>query len=337
MVASPPHLLGALVALTTFLAPQPAVAVEPIDPSLCHCFLTDGTRPAYFSHHKFFDFRNIANPGVPAPIDDRAGATNAPLTNAYFSSANFSNTWSVQAWAGGSTDATVWNTYSKNDVYIESNSDADPASSTYLTLRTYRHGAGDFQSSAEIESVSASYQFVSMRMYARTRGASGAVTAMFTYRGGATEADVQEADLEILTQEASNQVHYTNQPSQVGGVARPDATRQVSIPGSWSDWRVHRYDWTPGSSDWFVDGTSVASIQYQAPVDPTTLLFNVWSDGGSWSGVMATGQSAEMQIQWIELIYNNTAEPSQYSHCANVCTVDVGTQPGVPVLLSSGP
>ncbi|KAI0839957.1 glycoside hydrolase family 16 protein [Hypoxylon sp. FL0890] len=337
MVSSQPRLSTALVALASLLTPHPAIAVSPIDPSQCHCFLTNGTTARYFSQHKFFDFRTIANPGVPAPIDDRDGATNAPVTNAYFNSDNFTNTWSVQAWAGGSSDATVWNTYSKNDVYIESNTDANPASSTYLTLRTSRHATGDFQSSAEIQSISASYQFLSMRMYARTRGAAGAVTAMFTYRGGATEADVQEADLEILTQEGTNQVHYTNQPGNVNGVPRPDATEQVSIPGSWSDWRVHRYDWTPGSSDWYVDGARVASIQYQAPVDPATLLFNTWSDGGSWSGVMASGQSAEMQIQWIELIYNNTAEPSQFNHCANVCTVDVGTQPGVPALLSSGP
>ncbi|KAI1410766.1 glycoside hydrolase family 16 protein [Hypoxylon sp. FL1857] len=341
MVSSQPSLSAALVAIASILASQPAIAVSPIDPANCHCFLTNGNAPAYFSHHKFFDFRDIASAGVPAPIDDRAGATNAPVTNAYFESGNFTDTWSVQAWAGGSSDASVYNTYSKNDVYIESNTDSGSgaASRTYLTLRTYRHpaGAGDFQSSAEIQSVSASYQFVSMRMYARTRGAAGAVTAMFTYRGGATEADVQEADLEILTREATNQVHYTNQPSTVGGVTRPDATKQVAIPGLWSDWQVHRYDWTPGSSDWYVDGSRVASIQYQTPVDPATLLFNTWSDGGSWSGVMEAGQSAQMQIQWIELIYNNTAEPSSFGHCANVCTVDVDTQPGVPVLLSSGP
>lgn len=42
--------------------------------------------------------------------------------------------------------------------------------------------------------------------------------------------------------------------------------------------------WTPGSSDWYVDGVQTASIQFQAPVDPATLLFNSWSDGGDWTG-----------------------------------------------------
>ena len=42
--------------------------------------------------------------------------------------------------------------------------------------------------------------------------------------------------------------------------------------------------WTPGSSDWYVNGEQVASIQFQAPVDPALILFNSWSNGGEWSG-----------------------------------------------------
>ncbi|KAI0386397.1 glycoside hydrolase family 16 protein [Hypomontagnella monticulosa] len=337
MVPSPLNLWTAGLAAISSLAPHGAGAVSAIDPSRCHCYLTNGTTPKYFTGHKFFDFRNIANPKVPAPINDRDGTTNAPVTNAYFNSTAWTSMWETQNWVGGSDNATLYSTYSKNNIYIESNTDSNPSSKTFLTLRTYRHPAGNFQSGAEFDSVSPNYQYVSMRMYARTRGSSGGVTAMFTYRGGDTEADVQEADLEVLTREATNDVHYTNQPSTVDGVTRPNATVEVAIPGTWSNWRVHRYDWTPGSSDWYVDGKKTASIQYQAPKDPATLIFNTWSDGGNWSGVMASGNSAVMQIQWIELIYNNTAEASKFAHCANVCTLDVGTKPGTPVLLSSGP
>ncbi|KAI2472933.1 glycoside hydrolase family 16 protein [Annulohypoxylon bovei var. microspora] len=315
------------------LASQPAQAATPISPSQCQCYRTNGTSPAYFANWKFFDFRNIANPRVPAAINNRTQALAAPVTHAYFNTTNFTNTWSIQAWVDSGA---VYNEYSKNDVYIQSNTDANANSKTYLTLRTYRHPAsnGNFQSSAELQSVSSTYQYVSMRMYARTLGASGAVTAMFTYKDAASAANVQEADMEFLTSDAKNEVHYTNQPSTVSGVSRPNATKEIAISGSWSNWRVHRYDWTPGSSDWYVDGTHVAQITYQAPVDPTTLLFNAWSDGSSWSGAMASGQSANLQIQWIELIYNNTAEPSSYGHCAaaNICSFDQGTAAGVPSL-----
>ncbi|KAI0851093.1 glycoside hydrolase family 16 protein [Daldinia vernicosa] len=329
MIASQTHLRAAVLTILSSLAPQAAAATPN-----CHCYLTDGSSPEYFANHKFFDFRNIANPQVPPPIDDRDGSTNAPVANAYFDSTNFTDTWSIQSWVDAGA---VYNTYSKNDVYIESNTDANPASSTYLTLRTYRHPAGDFQSSAEIQSISPNYQYLSMRMYSRTLGAAGAVAAMFTYRGGATDADVQEADLEILTSDPSNLVHYTNQPSTVDGITRPNATHEITIPGPWTSWRTHRYDWTPGTSSWYVDGELVNANSFQAPADPATILFNAWSDGGSWSGAMAEGQSAQMQIQWIEIIYNNTAEPSQYGHCANVCSFDSGTEPGVPLLVSSGP
>ncbi|KAF3068491.1 hypothetical protein GL218_08388 [Daldinia childiae] len=330
MIASQTPLWAVVLTILSTLTPQAAAAATPN----CHCYLTNGSAPKYFANQKFFDFRNIANPRVPPAINNRDGSTNAPVTHAYFNTTNFTNTWSIQNWVDSGA---VYNTYSKNDVYIESNTDANPSSRTYLTLRTYRHPAGNFQSSAEIQSISPNYKYLSMRMYSRTRGAAGGVTAMFTYRDAANEADVQEADVEMLTSDATNQVHYTNQPGTVDGVARPNATHQVAIPGAWTSWRTHRYDWTPGTSTWYVDGKLVNTNQFQAPVDPATILFNAWSDGSSWSGTMASGQSAQLQIQWIEIIYNNTAEPSRYAHCANVCSFDRGTQPGVPLVISSGP
>ncbi|KAI1397427.1 glycoside hydrolase family 16 protein [Hypoxylon fuscum] len=302
----------------------------------CHCYLTNGTTPKYFVNHKFFDFRNIANPRVPPVINSFSGAANAGVTHPYFNTTAFTNTWALQSWA---SNGTVANTYSKNDVYIQQNTDSKANSKTFMTLRTYRHPAsnGNFQESAEFDTVSPNYRYVSMRMYARVQAAKGGVAAMFTYRGGATAADVQEADVEILTREATNEINYTNQPSQVGGVARPNATAEVAIPGVWSNWRVHRYDWTPGASNWYVDGKLVNSNKFQAPVDPATLIFNTWSDGGSWSGLMAAGQQALMQVQWIQLIYNNTDFPSKYAHCANVCSLDRGNTIGTPVVISSGP
>ncbi|KAI1204044.1 hypothetical protein F5X97DRAFT_282906 [Nemania serpens] len=59
-------------------------------------------------------------------------------------------------------------------------------------------------------------------------------------------------------------------------------------------WPEHRYDWTPGSSEWYVDGVRVAAISFQTPASPLSVLFNVWSDGGVWSGEMEVGRDAEM-------------------------------------------
>ena len=69
---------------------------------------------------------------------------------------------------------------------------------------------------------------------------------------------------------------------------------------------MHRLDWTPGLSTWYVNGQAVAKISFQAPSDPTTIIFNMWSNGGSWTSTMRVGEEALLQIQWIEMAYNMT-------------------------------
>ncbi|EEY16495.1 conserved hypothetical protein [Verticillium alfalfae VaMs.102] len=65
-------------------------------------------------------------------------------------------------------------------------------------------------------------------------------------------------------------------------------------------------NWTPGQSTWFVNGAEVAGIKLQAPKDPSRILFIAWSDGGSWTGKMAVNDTAYLQIQWIEFVFNVT-------------------------------
>ncbi|KAI5917350.1 concanavalin A-like lectin/glucanase domain-containing protein [Camillea tinctor] len=289
----------------------------------CDCFKASASSEAYFAHHKFFDFRNISSSSssvsvsalsVPQPITNKAKDAAAPVTNSYFSSAEWTDTWSIQSWSTGS--GPVFRTNSKNNMYFAQDSGTE---SSYLTMRTVRQN--DYQSTSEFQTTSGKYQFLSLRMYARTRGSPGAVTAMFTYLEG---PPVQEADLEIRTERPTNEVQYTNQPGYNGNddSENPNATRVVAMASPWTDWQEHRYDWTPGLSEWYVNGEKVASITYQAPFDPTTLVFNVWGDGGVWSGKMASGGAAQMDIQWIDLAYNNTEQPADSSSCSRVCIAD---------------
>ncbi|KAJ9157497.1 Concanavalin A-like lectin/glucanase [Pleurostoma richardsiae] len=229
---------------------------------------------------------------------------------------------------------------SANNIFIERNTDYGASSQTYMTMRTAR--LQSFQTAAEIESTSQGFQYVSTRMLARTRGNSGAVTAMFTYRPPPNPGQpnlVQEADLEIRTVDPATHISLTNQPSwnDVGDI--PQATRNVSLPGGrrWTDWAYYRMDWTPGSSTWYVNGQLVASITFQAPRDPAQLMFNSWSDGGSWSGNMSLNQAASLQIQWIDMVFNNTESKFVKSgNCVTTCTVDDNAQPGSPVPISGG-
>lgn len=316
--------------------------------SNCHCYKTNATVSNYFAHHKFFDFQALQQyVNVPQPINDFDGNALAAPPSAFFSNSNFSSSWVIMNWNNTAllglndstvSDATVRMVNSPNNLYIER--DDQQQQSTHLTLRTVRHAT--FQSSAEFESASQGYQFLSVRMRARTKGAAGAVAAMFTYRPppeAHQTALVQEADLEIRTRDPPTYVQYTNQPAWNSTSDIPDATRNVTLPGGrrWSDWADYRMDWTPGSSTWFVNGQQVSRITFQAPRDPAQVMFNTWSDGGSWSGDMQVGGEAFMQIRWIEMVYNSTDPGAVRSGgCKNVCSIDETSKVGTPVLMTGG-
>ncbi|KAL7792530.1 glycoside hydrolase family 16 protein [Trichoderma ceciliae] len=235
------------------------------DDSVCACFLSNGTQPGYFSKHTFFDFRNLTkDAGVPAIITNETLATIDRPASEYFTGDEWTSTWQLQGWSNS-----------------DKNNDDDAASETYMSLRTQR--LPGFQSSAAFQTKTSDYRFVSLRMLARTTGGPGAVTAMFTYRDPNTTSSVQEADFE---------------PSFTGdGRVNPDATQNVTLPNDmiWSQWAVHRLDWTSRSSVWFVDGRQLANITFQVPQDASGVNFN------AWSGYMS------LQVQWIEVIYNTTA------------------------------
>jgi beta-glucanase (GH16 family) len=280
----------------------------------CSCYLTNGTSSAYYSRHTFHDFRDLGKYArVPSPIQN--ASRKAGVASDYFKSDTWNSAWSIQDWnnrgSGGvslSGDATVLMVNSPNNVYIKKNDDDDAASNTFLTMRTMR--LPGFQSAAEFESVS-TYHYVSVRMLARVTGSAGACMALFTYLGGEELADVQEADIEIMTRDAKDRIQYTNQPSFTeDGDEVPKATRNATLPEGveWDDWVVHRLDWTPERSVWYVQGQEVASIEFQTPKDPAQIILNAWSDGGSWSGNMSVDGAAYMQIQWIDMAYNATKE-----------------------------
>ncbi|KAM7215887.1 hypothetical protein V8F06_008743 [Rhypophila decipiens] len=340
-----------LAAATTTLLVDVSLAAYPLTTdSNCGCYRTNATTANYFAHHQFFDFRSLGQyVNVPQPIQDFDGNANAPPTSSYFNQPSWLRAWSIQSWNNTDllrlnnsdvNDAKVQMVNSPNNIYIERNSDAGANGQTHMTMRTVRHP--NFQSSAEIESSSQGYQFLSVRMFARTKGPPGAVTAMFTYRPPPTPQNmllVQEADLEIRTRDPPTYVQYTNQPSWNSTDDIPDATRNVTLPNGrrWSDWAYYRMDWTPGTTTWYVNGQFHSSIKFQAPRDPAMVMFNAWSDGGSWSGDMPINQQAYMQIQWIEMVYNNTdAGLVKTGSCVNICSIDETSKLGQPVLITGG-
>ncbi|KAK5631778.1 hypothetical protein RRF57_007492 [Xylaria bambusicola] len=336
--------------------------LEEVSDQRCNCYLTNETSTDYFTTHSFFDFRALAQYAkVPSPIADPYDSSDADETSDYFLKEDWANVWGIQSWNNSdsvdSGDVPVLLVNSPNNIYIQENTDENPSSQTFLTMRTIRYRG--YQSAAEFESISKAYHFLSVRMYARTFGAPGAVTAMFTYRDDGNGTDlttVQESDLEIRTQDPKDKVQYTNQPSyNAAGYDIPQSTRNVTTPiqADWTQWSIHRMDWTPKDTTWYIDGNKVASIAFQVPRDPSQVIFNAWSDGGEWSGNMTVGSEAYMQIQWIEMVYNSTGDEKTTDKrddgtirslwnvkraeegCQNICSIDKTPTIGTPVLLQS--
>lgn len=296
----------------------------------CSCFRTNGSSAGYFTYHRFHDWRNVATASVspPAVISNAINATEAFATSDFFLSDAWRGDWTTQNWNNSdsirSSDASLLMINSPNNVYIgnspfppltcqltdpmvEKSNDSSPDYNSYLTLRTSRLPA--FQSAAEVDSNEKNFQYLSARFLARVIGSPGACAGMFTYLPNDNAQLIQEADIEILTAGPRDMVQYTNQPSNdKNGNALPQATVNSTNPGvrDWTLWNTYRMDWMPKMTTWYVNGAKVAEIGFQAPRDPSSLILNMWSDGGSWTGNMTLYDEAFLQLQWMEVVYNTS-------------------------------
>ncbi|KAH8880717.1 concanavalin A-like lectin/glucanase [Thozetella sp. PMI_491] len=349
----PAH-LSTLVLLISAAIPRASASPSLTTDSKCGCYRTNGSEVGFFSNHRFFDFRSLDRyQHVPDVVTDKNSSSGAPVSSPYFESSDWKSMWQLQTWNNSlhsRADAAIPMYNSMSNVYIEPNGDGSSTPKTWLTLRTQR--LPGFQTAAEFASEEKKYQFLSVRMFARTIGASGACTAMFTYRDSPELATVQEADLEVLTKDPRNNIRYTNQPSYTkDGDEIEAATENGTMPNGldWTAWAVHRLDWTPNRSTWYIDGQKVASISFQAPRDPSHIIFNSWSDGGVWTGNMTMNDAAYLQIQWIDVVFNVTdtgddatvvsrlgrlfRKDSSQTACNSVCSIDETPNSGQPVLL----
>lgn len=325
----------------------------------CTCYAinsgADSNTPTYFQYYRFYDFRNLA---------DKPGqyTTAPPLVNGSFDSVandavwnadilnsdSWNTDWGVQNWSKPSTeDFPIRMANTPKNIYLSQNDDVNNAF-TYLTLRTSR--LDDFQSSGEIENEQKNLMHCSMRLHGRVVGDKGAVAGFFTFFD-----DNNESDIEVLTNDATDTIRYTNQPSvDKQGDEVPSASIASSRLPKWDDWQTHRIDWLPKNSYWFLNGNQVAANTYSVPRKPSYLVLNMWSDGGTWSGNMTKGASAEFQVQCIEMAFNTSGPvegpgggrgkrslseglwPRKEKACKTVCKVDDVKTLGTPEVVFRG-
>jgi hypothetical protein len=324
----------------------------------CTCYVVesgaDSETPQYFQYHRFYDFRNLADkPGeyvkAPAIVEDWNEAPDLAVGQPNILNSDAWNTdWNIQSWSkNASDDFPVQMVNSPANVYLQQNNDSNDAF-TYLTLRTTR-GDG-FQSAAEIENLQKNVMHASMRVSARVVGDKGAVAGFFTFYD-----DDNETDIEILTDDPTDVIRYTNQPSvdQNGDEVAASSLKKTKLP-AWDEWQTHRIDWLEKNSYWYLNSKQVAANTYSVPRRSSYLVMNMWSDGGTWSGNMTEGGSAEFQIQWIEMTFNTSGkvegdtspnpndkravehlDKRKEDKCKVVCKVDGVEELGTPEIVSS--
>lgn len=316
-------------------APQLVESGSRDNSNQCDCYLVSGADSGFFQYHRFWDFRSIPNDDdgndfTTAPplltSSDNAGGQNT--TSPYFNTTLFMNDWDIQDGVLR-PDALVPTVNSAQNIFISRQPGSDGMDSTYLTLRAYR--LPDFASSVEVDSNQRNVLHSSIRARMRvvpnfsnnsipfvSGGAAadnidglnqthpvapGAVLGFFTW-----ESDTQESDIEILTSDPVTNIRYSNQPDYDTKTDTdiPGASTNAVLPNNiiWTEWHDHRIDWYDGISRWYVDGELVLEKTMNVPTKPSGLIFNLWSDGGQWSGNMTIGAQVIAGIEWIEMAFN---------------------------------
>jgi hypothetical protein len=277
---------------------------------------------------------------ITTTIQGSLSANSVPSKSILLKDTPFANDWNIQNWHRKGTEIFPITTVNSNQNVFITKSHLR-GHSTYLVLRTTRNE--NYSSTAEIESSVRNIFHCSLRvrfrlmsndelihspppgeeipgqMHIQTipqtprpadlvrRNArrnpppTGACAGIFTFN-----STVSESDIEILTSDPPNRVHYANQPDYdfVTDQVVDGASIVKDIPIPWTSWATHRLDWFPGASRWYVNNQLQATNTYGVPDDPSRLIINLWSNGGVWSGNLTVGESVYMGIEFIELAYN---------------------------------
>ncbi|KAL4905008.1 hypothetical protein BDW74DRAFT_153962 [Aspergillus multicolor] len=253
-----------------------------------------------YNYYMFHDFRNLDAPTTePARINTDAENSAATVQEGYLTDAAFTNDWGIQTWGSHvGPNAPYRKQYSNGNVYLQRDTSSGL---THLILRATR--SSNFVSSGEIDTKLTNILHASINVRFRVRGDAGACAGVFTYFNGENESDI-----EVLTQDPKTTIRYTNQP----GLDENDN----EIPGAsvaatmlngaqWDEWHTHRLDWTPDLSSWYLDGELAHTKTYGIPREPSTIILNMWGNGGPlWTGDMAVGAAAYLEIEYIEIYYN---------------------------------
>ncbi|KAM0814066.1 putative GH16 domain-containing protein [Seiridium cardinale] len=289
--------------------------------SNCSSFTTNGTAAAQFNYYRFYDFRNIS----PDTWDNTKNATDPNNVTAGASTSDMS--WSLDwirkeglLYPGPTVPNLMPIDYQPDQVAIRNATDSsDDSTNTALGFPSSRQVTTSQQSSG-IQFNEDSILYLSLRLKARLTGASGACAAFFTY-----ENDTQEADIELLTRDEEHVVGFNTQPSiDIHGNYINGSHWNMTLPNHLTreDWVTYRMDWVEDRVAWYIDAVPMGESVHSVPVEPSHLFFTMWGNGGTWTNNMTLGDSALLEIQWIEVAYNLSGASPTTDSTFGSCNLD---------------
>ncbi|MBW8888851.1 MAG: glycoside hydrolase family 16 protein [Fibrobacteres bacterium] len=159
-----------------------------------------------------------------------------------------------------------------------------------LTLKLSASPPGTKPVCAEIASKRSDFRYGSYRASIRTSHVPGGVVGWFVYR----DSPLNEIDVEMLTKD-NRDLHFTLHHIQTDVDYK--LVRLDFDPAA--DFHEYRFDWHPGSVDYFVDGKPAGSLTKQVPDQEAAMMLNHWSGNiAGWGGPAPT-QDMYMDVDWV--------------------------------------
>lgn len=137
---------------------------------------------------------------------------------------------------------------------------------------------------------------------------SGSVAGFFFYAN-----DTQEIDIEIQSKMSDQTIHLGNQPTQSTDIFLPNN-------GTVSQEHDYRFDWLTKETKFYLDSVPAGGFAIDTPVIDGTISFNMWGNGGTFSGPETPTTDNVMSISKIA-IYFNTSSKAENTKWQKACKV----------------
>jgi hypothetical protein len=187
-------------------------------------------------------------------------------------------------------EATVHLAYTPNNVALVNGT-------LQLTCSAYNASVGGGIKAGQIRTTRRDILYGSFRAsYTVVSKSAGSVAGFFFYAN-----DTQEIDIEIQSKMNNQTIHIGNQPTQNDDIYLPNN-------GVVSQMHNYRFDWLKNETKFYLDSVPAGGFAKDVPVVNGSISFNMWGNGGSFSGPMTPTTDNIMSISKISLYFNTSSK-----------------------------